>query len=45
MKSGIANAVQEQVFEFESLIADLKQQKQSFARTKTTEDKKYAMQR
>lgn len=29
MKSGIATAVQEQVFEFEALIADLKQQKSS----------------
>ena len=29
MKSNIASAVQEQVFEFEHLIADLKQQKTS----------------
>ena len=28
MKSSIATAVQEQVFDFETLIADLKQQKQ-----------------
>ena len=42
MKSEIAQAVQDQVFDFAKTMAELKNQKNDHSRAKTVEDKKYA---